>query len=211
MQTRIGKPVAAAWLAIASCLGAQAQTTAPASAAAAAAATADTVFVKRDTQLRESPAESAPALAQLPAKAQVTRLAARRGPWIEVRTAQGATGWVHMFDVGTTPVAQGGNFATGALRGLTSLFGGGNSLAPTRTATSTIGIRGLGAEDITNTQPNPMAVTLAEALRVDATQARQFGTMATLTPLAVEPLPVPPRPQQAASPSPGAGQTGSQR
>ncbi len=50
---------------------------------------------------------------------------ARRGPWIEVRSAQGVTGWVHMFDVGTTPVAQGGNFATGALRGLTGLFGGG--------------------------------------------------------------------------------------
>jgi hypothetical protein len=205
MQTRIGRPVAAAWLTIAVCLGAQAQTT------PATAVTADTVFVKRETQLRASPAESAPALAPLPAKTQVTRLAARRGPWIEVRTAEGATGWVHMFDVGTTPVAQGGNFATGALRGLTSLFGGGNSLAPTRTATSTIGIRGLGAEDITNTQPNPMAVTLAEALRVDASQARQFGATAALTPMAVEPLPVPPRPQQATTPTPGGGQTESQR
>lgn len=208
MQMRIGKPLAAAWLAIASCLGVQAQTTPP---AAAAAATADTVFVKRDTQLRESPAESAPALSPLPVKTPLTRLTARRGPWIEVRTAQGASGWVHMFDIGTTPVAQGGNIATGALRGLTSLFGGGNSLAPTRTATATIGIRGLGAEDITNTQPNPMAVTLAEALRVDASQARQFGTAAALTPMAIEPLPVPPRPQQAATTPPGAGQTGSQR
>jgi hypothetical protein len=150
-------------------------------------------------------------LAPLAAKTQLTRLAARRGPWIEVRTAQGATGWVHMFDVGTTPVAQVGNVATGALRGLTSLFGGGNNLAPTRTATSTIGIRGLGAEDITNTQPNPMAVTLAEALRVDASQARQFGTVAALTPMAIDPLPVPPRPQQATTPTPGAGQSGSQR
>jgi hypothetical protein len=56
-----------------------------------------------------------------------------------------------------------------------------------------------------------MAVTLAEALRVDASQARQFGAAASLTPMAVEPLPVPPRPQQATTPTPGGGQTGSQR
>ncbi|MEO8542113.1 MAG: SH3 domain-containing protein [Betaproteobacteria bacterium] len=194
--------MAVAWLAVATCLAAQAQTT---------AATADTLIVKRVTQLRESPTESAPALAPLAAKTQVTRLVARRGPWIEVRTVEGVTGWVHMFDVGTTPVAQGGNFATGALRGLTGLFGGGNSLAPNRTPTATIGIRGLGAEDITNTQPNPQAVTLAEALRVDATQARQFGTVAALASQVVEPLPVPPRPQQPAGPNTGAAPAGSQR
>lgn len=202
MHTRIGKPVVAAWLTIAACLGAQAQTP---------AATADTVIVKRETRLRESPAESAPALASLPVKTAVTRLVARRGPWIEVRTAQGVTGWVHMFDVGTTPVAQGGNFATGALRGLTGLFAGGNSLAPNRTATSTIGIRGLGAEDISNSQPNLTAVTMVEAMRVDATQARQFGSTAALAPQAVEPLPVPPRPQRPAGPGADGVESGSQR
>lgn len=202
MFTPIGKTMVAAWLAIVTCLGAQAQTP---------STTAETVVVKRETQLRESPAETAPALAPLAAKAQLTRLSARSGPWIEVRTPQGVTGWIHMFDVGTAAPAQGGNFATGALRGLTSLFGGGNSLAPTRTATSTIGIRGLGAEDITNTQPNLTAVTMAEALRMDAAQARQFGAAAALVPQAVEPLPVPPRPQQPAKGNNGAGQAESQR
>lgn len=202
MYTKIGKPMAAAGLAIVTCLGAQAQT--PATAA-------ETVMVKRETQLRESPAETAPALAPLAAKTQLTRLLARSGPWIEVRTPQGVTGWIHMFDVGASAPAQGGNFATGALRGLTSLFGGGNSLAPTRTATSTIGIRGLGAEDITNTQPNLTAVTMAEALRLDAAQARQFGTVAALVPQMVEPLAVPPRPQQQAGSNTGGGQAGSQR
>jgi hypothetical protein len=116
-----------------------------------------------------------------------------------------------MFDVGTAAPAQGGNFATGALHGLTSLFGGGSSLAPTRSATSTIGIRGLGAEDITNTQPNLTAVTIVEASRLDATQARQFGALAALAPQMVEPLPVPPRPQQPTGPNAGGGQAGSQR
>ncbi len=204
MRTRIRKSWVAAGLSLMIILGAQAQTLAPAS---------DTLFVKRATQLRETPSEAAPGLAALAPQATVSRLQARRGPWIEVRTAQGVTGWLHMFDVGTTPAAQGGNFATGALRGLTGLFGGGNSLAPARTATATVGIRGLGAEDITNAQPNPTAVALVEALRLDAVQARQFASTAALTPLAIDPLPVPPRPPSATgtSTSPGGGQTESQR
>ena len=200
MRMRIGKSLVAAGLSIVTSLAVQAQTPAP-----------DTLIVKRATQLRESPAEAAPALAALAPQTTVTRLQARRGPWIEVRSAQGVNGWVHMFDVGTTPVAQGGNFATGALRGLTSLFGGGNSLAPTRVATATVGIRGLGAEDITNAQPNLTAVALMETLRLDAMQARQFATTSALTALVIEPLPVPPRAQSATGSSNGGIQTESQR
>ncbi len=202
MQTRMGKSMVAVGLVIVTSLGAQAQTPAP---------SADTLIVKRATQLRESPAETAPGLAALAPQTPVTRLQARRGPWIEVRSAQGVNGWVHMFDVGTTPVAQGGNFATGALRGLTSFFGGGNSLAPTRTATATIGIRGLGAEDITNAQPNLTAVTLVEALRLDATQAQKFASSAALTPQVIDPLPVPPRPPSTTGAGGSGVQTESQR
>lgn len=175
-----------------------------------ALAQTDTVTVKRAAQLRESPAESAAILASLPVQTQLTRLANRRGPWIEVRTGQGQTGWVHLFDVGTVPVAQGGNFATGALRGLTGLFGGGNALAPgTRTATATVGIRGLGAEEITSAQPNLLAVTLMETLRQDAAQAQQFAAAAGLAAQAVAPLPVPPTP--AGSTTPGAAAAGTDR
>ncbi len=143
-----------------------------------ALAQADTVTVKRAAQLRESPAESAPILASLPVQTPLTRLANRRGPWIEVRTGQGQTGWVHLFDVGTVPVAQGGNFATGALaRADRPVWR--RQLAPqTRSATSTIGIRGLGAEEITNAQPNLTAVSLMETLRMDASQAQQFAAAA---------------------------------
>lgn len=166
----------------------------------------DTVTVKREAQLRQSPADSAASLAALPVQTPLTRLASRRGPWIEVRTAQGQTGWVHLFDVGTVPVAQGGNFATGALRGLSGLFRGGNALAPqSRTATATIGIRGLDAQDIANAQPNLNAVTMMEALRVDAAQAQQFAGAAQLLPQQVDPLPVPPRPASPQAPSAGGG------
>ena len=61
-----------------------------------------------------------------------------------------------MFDVGAQAgtAAAGSNTATSGLRSLGGLFGGGSST----TATATVGIRGLSAEDIANAQPNPAAV-----------------------------------------------------
>ena len=167
----------------------------------------DTLTIKRAAELRESPSETARSLGPLAVQTQVTRLGARQGPWIEVRTAQGASGWVHMFDAGVPPSAQGGNAASGALRGLTSLFGRGAAASAVTTPTATVGIRGLGAEDIANAQPNLDAVARAEALRQDAAQARLFGSTATLSAQAVQALPVPPAPARAAT-NTGTGRPG---
>lgn len=165
----------------------------------------DAAVVKRATQLRSTPEESGASVAALAANTVVTRSAERKGPWTKVSTAQGASGWVHMFDLGPqTGSASGtGNAATGGLRGLGGLFGGNSG--PTTTATSTVGIRGLGAEDIANAQPNPAAVTQAEALRVNADQARKFASTASLNQRTVPPLAEPPRPTS----SGGSGATGS--
>ena len=165
---------------------------------------ADALVIKRATDLREGPSESARSVAPLALQSQVTRLGARQGPWIEVRTPQGASGWVHMFDAGTTLPAQGGSTTTGALRGITSFFGKGTAQPATTTATSTVGIRGLGAEDIANAQPNLEALTRVEAMRQTVAQARQFGDGATLVAVAVAPLPAPPPPVAAAGGAPGA-------
>lgn len=159
----------------------------------AAPALAQDAVIKRATELRESPAESSASLGALPADSAVARTGERKGSWVKVRTTQGTAGWVHMFDVGaqsgTAPA--GANSATSGLRSLGGLFGGGGS---TTTATATVGIRGLSAEDIANAQPNAAAVQQAEKLRVNADQARQFAQSASLRPQAVEPLPEPPRP-----------------
>ncbi len=172
-------------------------------------AQSDAITVKRPAELREAPSDGSRSLAALAAQAQVTRLAGRQGPWIEVRSAQGVSGWIHMFDVGAAAApAPSGNVATGALRGLTSLLGG-RTRAPAATgATATIGIRGLGAEDIANAQPNLNALSQVEAMRQDAAQGRQFGADAALTPQTVAALPVPALPAKA----PGdQGDTGSKR
>ncbi len=187
-------------------------TAATAQSAQPAPGQADNITLKRAAELREAPGETSRSLAQLPAQTQVVRLSARQGPWIEVRNAQGVTGWIHMFDIGgaapapASASASGGNVATGALRGLTGLFSGGGGQTQSRSATTaTIGIRGLGAEDIANAQPNLAALAQADTLRVDAAQAQRFGATASLVAQAVPALSVPPPPAKAA---PGPGSTG---
>lgn len=165
----------------------------------------EAAVVKRATQLRDTPADTGASVAPLEANAVVTRSNERKGAWTKVSTPQGATGWVHMFDLGpqTGSAAPSNNAATSGLRGLGGLFGGNSG--PTTTATSTVGIRGLGAEDIANAQPNPAAVGQAEGLRMNADQARQFATTASLQPRTVPPLVAPARPSSSGS----GGATGS--
>lgn len=155
-------------------------------------AQSEALLIKRPTELREAPAEAARSLAPLAVQTAITRLPARQGAWIQVRTAAGTTGWVHMFDIGTTAApAASSNIATGALRGLSNFFNRGSAQSANTTATSTVGIRGLTGEDIANAQPNLSALTQVEGLRQDATQARRFAAGAQLTARTVEPLPIP--------------------
>lgn len=162
----------------------------------------ETMLLKRATELREAPGDSARSLAALAARTPVTRSGARQGAWIQVRTADGATGWVHMFDVGPAGSAAPAGAGANALRGLASFFNKGSAPGATTTATSTVGIRGLGAEDLARAQPDMAAVGQADALRLDADQARQFASSAALTSRAIEPLPVPaPAPVQNNAPT----------
>lgn len=154
-------------------------------------AQAQEATIKRATALRAAPGDQSASLGDLAAESAVSRTGERQGSWVKVRTAQGANGWVHMFDLGAQPAAaSSGNSAQGGLRSLGGLFGGGS----TTTATATVGIRGLGAEDIANAQPNPGAVHEAEKMRLSADQARQFAGASGLHQRSVGALPEPPRP-----------------
>ncbi len=94
---------------------------------------------------------------------------------------------------GAQAQSSGGNAVAGALRGITGLFNRGSTGNAVTLPTSTIGIRGLGAEDIANAQPNPAAVSQMEALRLDEAQARSFAAGAALSSVVVDPLPAPAR------------------
>ncbi len=152
----------------------------------------ESAVVKRATQLRDAPADTGASVAPLAANDVVTRSKERKGAWTKVSTAQGATGWVHMFDLGPQAGGATNNAATSGLRGVGGLFGG-NSGATT-TATSTVGLRGLDAADLAKATPNPAAVSQAEGLRASADQARQFAANASLQARAVPALAAPARP-----------------
>jgi hypothetical protein len=165
--------------------------------AVSASAQTENLLLKRAADLRQGPSDSTAVVVSLPAQAPVTRQPERQGPWMRVTTAAGQTGWIHMFDVATTTApASASSTASGMLRGLTSFLNRGNTQTTT-TATSTVGIRGMGAEDIANAQPNLTALKQAEALRADAAQARKFAGEAQLAARAVEALPEPPAPAPA--------------
>ena len=177
---------------------------------ALAAHAQEAAVVKRATELRDAPAESAKSLASLPAQAAVTRLGERRGAWVQVRSEAGATGWVHLFDVGpasgaANTQAPSGSSTTGALRGVTNFFnrGGSSPTGGSTVATSTIGIRGLSAEDLANAQPNLQAVGQLEAMRQSENDARSFAGSASLRAEPVEALPSPPRPSSGGGAQPG--------
>jgi len=158
---------------------------------AMAHAQSDVLLIKRPAELRQAPGENTPSLAALALQTPVTRLPARQGAWIQVKTTTGVTGWVHMFDVGTSSAPSApANAATGALRGLSNFFNRG-SAQPTNTATSTVGIRGLTGEDIANAQPNLSALAQVEGLRQDASQARRFAADSALAARVIDPLPMP--------------------
>ncbi len=170
----------------------------------------EAAIVKRAADLREQPGEASRSLGALTPQTPVTRLPERSGAWVRVTTAQGAAGWLHIFDL-TSPNApsQGGSTATGALRGLTGFFNRGTSAGTSATtSTSTVGIRGLGAEDIANAQPNLNAVSQAEGLRQDAAGAQQFAGTAMLSTKPLVVLPEPPKPRAPANANPAGGQPG---
>ena len=152
----------------------------------------EAAVTRRATDLRDTPSDAGRSLAALPAQAPVTRTEQRQGPWVQVRTAASATGWVHLFDLApatataASPAADGG-VVGGALRSVGSLFGGG-SARPAQTST-TAGIRGLGAEDLAQSQPDLNAVRQMEGLRPSDADVRSFAARAPWKPAAVEPLP----------------------
>ena len=160
-------------------------------AAGAAARAEEAVLTRRALELRASPGDAGPSVASLPDQSPVTRLDGRQGPWVQVRSAQGATGWVHLFDLGPATASGGngasGGFASGALRGVTGLFGGST---PRQTGT-TAGIRGLEAEDLANAQPNPAGVQQMGGWRASENDARAYAGRVAWRAAAVEPLPAP--------------------
>lgn len=157
------------------------------------AQTSQPLIVKRDTDLRQNPSADSTAVTRLSAQTAATGTGERQGGWTRIRLGNGTTGWVRLFEVSLTssaPATAAASAPAGAatpnfLRGLGSMFAPG----PKPVATSTLGIRGLDANDLASAQPNPAAVAQGERLRSSAHDAQQFAQRAGLQARAVDDLP----------------------
>lgn len=108
-----------------------------------AAASADPVTVLREVPLRAEPSLSASPVATV-AKGDTGEALERSGIWVQVRTAAG-TGWVFSFNL------RFGNRAAGSgTSGVGALGSRIVSAQPRTQVVSTIGIRGLSAEELRN-------------------------------------------------------------
>ncbi len=156
------------------------------------AQTAQPMTVKRNADLKKSPEPTAETVVPLPANQVVSHAGERRGAWMQVRTDGGKQGWMRLFDLSAAPVA-----ATGGDGSSAPALGGLFAANKPRTATATLGIRGLDANDIAQAQPNPGAVTQGEKLRATEAQARQFAQRSGLSPKPVDDL----QPARSATPA----------
>ncbi len=134
------------------------------------------LIVKRDAPLYKTATEQSEALTQLAAQTRVTAQGQRQGAWVQVKTEQGISGWLRLFQLGQLPSHTTGNQGDGWIRGFGTWWGTPTAPRnPSIVATTTIGIRGLEASDIAKAHPDPVAVTQAEGQRVDAAQAQHFA------------------------------------
>lgn len=152
--------------------------------------------VRQSTPLRELPSHGAATIKTLQAQALIEGTGIRSGAWLQVITPGGdavSKHWVYLFDVQTVPEAAPPSSAAsqGTGSGLGSVLRGIGQLlqpaAPKRTvSTSTVGIRGLGQEELRQAPPNVQALQTLHNLRTSDESAQQLaqerGWVARLAP-----------------------------
>jgi hypothetical protein len=142
------------------------------------AAAAESVVIDRDSPLLATPASDAAVVAQL-TQGTAGELIARKGAWINLKTAAG-TGWVMSFNVrfGGGQAAGGSGSGGG---GLPSFLGGRKP-----TTTATIGIRGLEAEDLKSARMDAQQLQLLDSFAASKRQAEEAAQATGLNPSRVD-------------------------
>ncbi len=154
---------------------------------AASAGAAEQVTVERESQLYAEPRLDAPQV-QLLAPGTVAEVAGKSGAWLNVRTPS-ATGWVFSFNVRfnvkPSDAAQGSS--SGGESAIGRIFGPQRGVH----VTSTIGVRGLDAEDLRQAQFSPEQMKLFDGYALSKDGAEESARARGLTATPVEYLQAP--------------------
>jgi Bacterial SH3 domain len=135
---------------------------------AAGAAGAAPATLLRAADLKKAPASDAATVAQLAENARVDA-GERRGGWVQVKDASGASGWIRLLSLryGSDGQAKQGD------SGISKLF----NVARTGSSGTqvTTGVRGLDGEQIANAQPNPQQLQRLDAYGIREDAAKAFA------------------------------------
>ena len=131
-----------------------------------AAALAETAQLARDSQLLAQPLTNAAVVTSAKAGATLT-VESRDGAWAKVKTGDGKSGYVRLFNLPTASGAQGDS----GVGQLVSVFRTGAS----GTSVST-GVKGLSGEDLTDAKPDRKEVKKLDDFKVGEKDARLSAT-----------------------------------
>ena len=132
--------------------------------------------------LKGEPFADAQTVGTLPAKAAV-EVIKRQGGWLQIKTAEGLSGWVKM----TSIKLDGGGAAKSGNNGLVDAFKAAQTGRSGNTGvTVATGVRGLSPEDLKNANPNPDEVKKLDSFAATKSQTESLANKARLTSQKVE-------------------------
>lgn len=144
---------------------------------AAASWGGDAAQTLASTGLKAEPFADAQTVGTLPASAAVEVLA-RQGGWLQVKSADGLSGWLKMTSV---KLDSGGTAKAGST-GLVEAFKAAQTGRSGNTGvTVATGVRGLSPEDLKNAKPNPDEVKKLDNYAATKSQASSFAGKARLS------------------------------
>lgn len=146
---------------------------------AAGAAGAAPATLLRAAELKKAPASDAEPVAHLAENARV-EAGERRGGWVRVKDAAGASGWVRLLWLryGAAGEAKQGDSGIAQLFNVARTGSSGTQV--------TTGVRGLDAEQLANAHPSPQQLDKLERYAVGDDAARAFARQGRLESSSVE-------------------------
>lgn len=150
----------------------------------AGAALAAPGTVTQNSELRATPTLDGRSKGQIAAQSKVEILNTKGG-WVEIKAADGKTGWVRLMAVEPAEAKAGGS-------GLKSLATVGNIARTGSTGTTAAtGVKGISKEDLAAAQPNFGELAQLDRFRATPADGQQHARTAGLKPQDVEALPKP--------------------
>lgn len=132
--------------------------------------------------LKSEPFADAKTLSNLSAKTAVD-VVKRQGGWLQIKTADGASGWVKMTGIKLdgAGTAKAGDTGLGSALSVAQTGRSGNTGITVAT-----GVRGLTPDDLKNAKPDPDAVKKMDSFTVAKSEAESFARSANVSRYSVE-------------------------